>query len=62
MSPSFSPSETIHAIDLTDPFDTAHLLNILLQLNGVISYFDMFSLSVAEFENEDIPMIHLTVE
>ena len=43
MSPSFSPSETIHAIDLTDPFDTAHLLNILLQLNGVISYFDMFS-------------------
>ena len=26
------------------------------------SYFDVYSLSIAEYENEDIPMIHLTVE
>ena len=57
-----SPSVTAHAIELTDPFDAAHLLTIPLQLSGVTSYFDVYSLSVAEYENEDIPKIHLTAE
>ena len=40
----------------------AHLLIILLQLSGVTSYFDIYSLSIAEYENEDIPKIHLNAE
>ena len=57
-----NPSGTIHAIELIDPFITAHLLIILLQLSGVTSYFNVFSPSVAKYENDDIPKIHLTVE
>ena len=53
-----SPSMITHAIQLTDPFNTVHLLIFLLQLNGVTSY----SLSIAEYENEDIPKIYLTAE
>ena len=63
-SPSFwlSLSETTHAIELVDPFNAAHLLIILLQLSSVTSYFDMCSPNVAEYENDDIPKIHLTAD
>ena len=63
-SPSFwlSPSVTIHAIELADPFDAAHLLIILLQLSGVTRYFFVYSLSVAAYENADIPKIHFIAE
>ena len=60
MAESFSV--TTHTIELPDPFKAAHPLSILLQLSGVTSYFDMYSLSIAEDENEDIPKIHLTAE
>ena len=52
-----TPSETTHAIELVDPFDTAHPLIILLQLSRVTSYFDVYSPSITEYENEDIPKI-----
>ena len=55
-------SETTHAIELVDPFDAAHPLIILLQLSGVTSYFDVYSPSIAEYENDDIPNTHLTAE
>ena len=51
-----------HAAELTDPFNAACLLIILLQLIDVISYFDVYSLSIAELENEDISKIYLTAE
>ena len=57
-----SHSVTTHAIQLAGPSDKAHPLTILLQLSGVTSYFDVYSLSIAECENEDIPKIHLTAE
>ena len=57
-----SPSKTTHALELVDPFNTAHLIIILLQLSSVTSYFDVYSPSVREYENEDIPKIHLTAE
>ena len=57
-----SPSVTTHAVEFTDPFDAAHLLIIPLQLSSVISYFTVYSLSIAEYENEDISKIHLTGE
>ena len=53
-----SPSVT--TIDLIDPFDVAHLLIIPLQSRVVTKNFDVNSLSIAEYENEDIPKIHLT--
>ena len=57
-----TPSETTHAIELVDIFDAAHPLIIPLQLSGVTSYFDMYSTSVTEYENDDILKIHLTAE
>ena len=57
-----NPSVTTHVIELTDPFNAAHLLKILLQLSSVTSYFDVYSLHIAKYENKDIPKIHLTTE
>ena len=51
-----------HDEELTDPFNVAQPLIILLQLSSKTSYFDVYSLSVAEYENEDILKIHLTAE
>ena len=56
------PSKITHAIELVDPFNTTQPLIIQLKLSGATSYFDVYSLSIAEYENEDIPKIHLTVE
>ena len=53
-------SKTTHAIELVNPFNATHLLIILLQLSGVTSYFDVYSPSITEYENKDIPKIHLT--
>ena len=57
-----SPSETTHAIELVDPFDSAHPLIILLKLSSVTSYFDVYSPGIVEYEHDNIPKIHLTVE
>ena len=57
-----TPSETTHAIELVNPFNATHPLIILLQPSGVTSYFDVYSSSITEYENEDIPKIHVTVE
>ena len=42
---------TTNAIEFTDPSDTTHLLIILLLLSRVTSYFDVYSPSIAEYEN-----------
>ena len=55
-------TKTTHAIALLDPFDATHPLIILLQMKRVTSYFDVNSPSVAEYENDEIPKIHLTAE
>ena len=57
-----SPSETTHAIKLVNPFDAAHQVVILLQLSSVTSFIDVYSLHIAEYENEDTPRIHLTAK
>ena len=51
-----------HAIQFLDSFDAVHPLIILLQLSSVMSYFDLYSPSTAEHENEVSPKIHLTAE
>ena len=55
-----SPSVTFHAIELIDLFDAAYPLIILLQLNSLTSYFDLYSPSITEYGNDNIPKIHLT--
>ena len=50
-----SPSKTTHAIELVDPFNASHPLIIP-------SYFDVYSPSITEYENDNIPMIHLSAE
>ena len=57
-----SPSVTTDANQLTDPFNAAYSLIILLQLSSVTSYFDVYSQSTAEYKNKHIPKIHLTPE
>ena len=44
-----NPSKTTHAIELVIPCNAAHPLIILLQLNGVTSYFDVYAPSVTEY-------------
>ena len=57
-----SSSVTIHAIQVAYPFDAAYPLIIPLQLCSVTSYFDVYSLNIAEYENEDVLQIHLTAK
>ena len=57
-----SPYDMTLAIQLINPMNAAHLLIIQLQLQEVISYFDMCSPSMAKYENEEIPKIHLIAE
>ena len=54
--------EITHAIELVDPFHAVHPLIIPFQLSSVTSYFDVYSPSVAEYEDDNIPKIHLTAE
>ena len=54
-----SPNVTTHAIQLLDLFDAAYTLLILLQLCSATSYYDVYSPSISEYEDEDIPKIHL---
>ena len=55
-------SETAHAIELIDSFDSAHPLIISLHLSRVTSYFNVYSPSVTENENDEITKIHLTTK
>ena len=44
------------------PCDAIQLLIIPLQFSSVTSYFDAYSSSIEEYENEDIQKIHLTAK
>ena len=57
-----SPSVSTHAIKVTDPFATSHPLIFLFQFSGVTNYFDLHSLNITEYKNEDIGKIHLTAK
>ena len=57
-----SPSVATHTIQLADPIDAVHPLIISFQFSSVTSYFDVYSLSVAEYGNKEVPKIHVTAE
>ena len=61
-SPQVNGWETKYATELVDSVEAAHPLINLLQWSCVTSYIDVHSPSVAEYESEDIPKIHLTAE
>ena len=64
-SPKFfteTPNKKIHAIELVHPFHATNPLIILLKLSSITSYFDVYSPIIAEYEDEEIPKIHLTAE
>ena len=57
-----SPSMTTIGIQLIHSFHPAHPLIIQLQFSSLTIYFDMYSSSIAEYENKDIPKICLISE
>ena len=50
-----TPLVTTHAIKLPDSFDAAHPLVIPLKVSGVTRHFDLYSPSIADYDNEEIP-------
>ena len=57
-----SLSVATQTIQLTDPFNASYLPIIPFQLSNATSCFDVYSSSIAEYEDEEIPKIHLTAE
>ena len=55
-------SETMHAIQLKNPFDTTHQIIISLKLNGVTSYFHVRKPTQEECEDQKIFKIILMME
>ena len=63
--PRFStsnPTTSSHSIVIADPTDDAHQYTILLQLEGVVSYFKYTLPTSAEYNDENIPHLELTAE
>ena len=56
-----NPTTSSHSITIADPTDAAHPYTIPLQLEGVVSYFEYSLSTSAEYENEEIPHLELTV-
>ena len=59
---TYDPSDSSHSIEITNPDDLAHPLQIPLRLEGVVSYFHYSRPSAEELEDENIPHFHLTAE
>jgi hypothetical protein len=55
-----NPTTSTHSILVADPTDAAHPYTILLQLEGVVSYFEYALPTSAKYEDEDIPHLELT--
>ena len=56
------PSETMHAIQLENPFDATHPIIIPLKLNGVATYFEVWTPTQEEYEDQNILKIELMAE
>ena len=54
-----NPTNLSHSIMIADPTDAVHLYTILLQLEGVGSYFEYSLPASAEYKNEEIPHLEL---
>ena len=56
------PSETMQAIQIMNPFNSTHLITILLQLKIVTSYFDVRKPTQEKYEDPDTLKIELIAE
>ncbi|KAL7476650.1 hypothetical protein ACHAW6_002497, partial [Cyclotella cf. meneghiniana] len=54
------PTISSHSIVIANPTDDAHHYTILLQLEGVVSYFEYTLQTSAEYKDDDIPHLQLT--
>ena len=54
---TFNPIISTHSIVIADPSNDVHLCNIPLQVEGVMSYFEYFLSTSAEFDDETL--LHL---
>ena len=52
----------MHAIQLENPFDATHPINIPLKLNRVTSYFEVRTPTQEEYEDQNILKIELMAE
>ena len=55
-----NPTTLSHSIRIADPINAVHLYTMLLQLEGVVSYFEYSLPTSAEFKDEAIPHLELT--
>ena len=55
-------SETMHAIQMENPFDATHMIFIPLKLNGVASHFKVRKPTQEEYEDQNTLKIELTAE
>ena len=56
------PTTSSHSIVIADPTDDAHQFTILLQLEGVVSYFEYTLPISAEYNDENILHLELTAD
>ena len=56
------PSDTMHTIQIENPFDATHPIIIPLKVNGVTSYFELRKLTPEEYKKQNIPKIELMAE
>ena len=56
---STNPTTLSHSIMIGDRTDALHPYTIMLQLEGVVSYFEYSLPTSAEYEDDDIPHLEL---
>ena len=56
------PTTSTHSIRIANPTNPVHPYIILLQLEGIVSYFEFSLPTSAEFEDPEIPHLELTAK
>ncbi len=59
---ALGPTETMHALTLTDPDNPLQTVTLPLWLQGVISLLNVRTPTVDQFNDQTIPRLHLTSE
>ena len=59
---TYDPTASTHSIQIADPTDPVHPYTILLQLEGIVSYFEFSLPTSAEFKDLVIPHLELTAK
>ncbi len=57
-----NPTDQMHALTINDPDNPLQPVILLLTLRGVMLLFNMRTVTINEFNNQDYPRLHLTSE